>query len=207
MGFAEQDKDRWSKVGGPVGHIIADFSSDYKSRSFRPKTGRILRSQSVSHSIRQYQWRRRASMFRGVLRQIAMDHLVSSNPAAIAIVCVKENLRVAELEYHVHSRQLLACYRPFQKLPTDEMLVSSVETETDYSNKEKRASGTKRKGFQYTFELPTDPVRIGSMIGKDGENINRIIHRIQTQRQEKWYGPMPIDYEKIPNTANLSCQR
>ena len=82
----------------------------------------------------------------------------------------------------------------FPKLPTEEMLVSVVESITEYGGE---YDELERSGFSYTFEVPCDPQNIGLMIGKNGRNLNTLIQGIQNKRKNYWYGPMPwhIDCE------------
>lgn len=105
----------------------------------------------------------------------------------------------AELEYSPNGRNLWKATKILPKLKTEGMLVSMVESKTDYESYPKTVT---RSGYQYTYEIPCDPANIGSIIGQGGKNINALIQSIQKPREEKWYGPMPdhidVDYPEFP---------
>ena len=59
-----------------------------------------------------------------------------------------------------------------QKLPTSEMLVSTVESVSDQVTKSLVVDGSIRTN-------PCDPENIGNIIGSGGKNINSVIQKIQ----------------------------
>lgn len=178
--LAEQQEILWSDFGGYNCHLISDSKAIAEAEMFRPQTREDIKITKVfpGHSF--------ASINGLSCVYLPWGSETNRNgpPGVKQPLLNRDPLRegeivLAELEYHVHGRNSWRATSISKKLPTEDMLVSSVEIETDFSSFEGRSNGTKRKGFQYSFELPTDPVHIGAMIGKDGENINRIIHRIQ----------------------------
>ena len=80
---------------------------------------------------------------------------------------------LADLVWHPQGKNFWRATKVHPKLPTSEMLVSTVESVSDYGNK------IIRSRWQYTYEIPCDPENIGNIIGSGGKNINSIIQKIQ----------------------------
>lgn len=91
----------------------------------------------------------------------------------------------ADLVWNPQGKNFWKVTKVYPKLPTSEMLVSTVESVSDYGKK------IVRSGWQYTYEIPCDPENIGNIIGSGGKNINSIIHNIQKVRENFWTGPLP----------------
>ena len=69
-----------------------------------------------------------------------------------------------ELEWNPRGQNFWKATKIYPKLPTSDMLVSSVETSTGSA-----------QGFQYTYSVPCAPENIGSIIGSGGKNLNALI--------------------------------
>jgi len=69
-----------------------------------------------------------------------------------------------ELEWNPRGQNFWKATKIYPKLPTSDMLVSSVETSTGSAD-----------GFQYTYSVPCAPENIGSIIGSGGKNLNALI--------------------------------
>ena len=194
--LSEQKTILWSGIGGPFCNIIADKVAIASAEAFSPATREMVKITKVfpGHSF-------------ASINGLACCYLPWGSetnrdgppgvkqPLAFRSPLWEGEFVLADLEFHKQGRNCWRATSIVKKLPTEEMLLSVTEIEADYSEVECFTEGTKRKGFQYDFELPTNPVHIGAIIGKDGENINKLIRHIQDHRKNSWYGKMPTPYD------------
>ena len=102
----------------------------------------------------------------------------------------------AFLDYTPEEKNMWKATKILPKFNTSDMLVSMVESKTEYISDSKSITCN---GYQYTFDMPCDPANIGSIIGKSGKNVNYLIQGIQKKCEGNWYEPIPEHFDdKFP---------
>ena len=122
-------------------------------------------------------------------------------PGKIVSYQHRKPLRVGEfvcayLDFNPNGKNIWKATKILPKFNTSDMLESIVKTNIEYDSNSKKVISN---GYQYTFDMPCNPDNIGSIIGKNGKNLNYLIQNIQKKCENNWYEPIPelVD-EKFP---------
>ena len=113
----------------------------------------------------------------------------------------------AEIEWKPEGKNFWKVTKIFEKLNTEEMLKSISKIE--YSD---------GSGAEYNYEIPCDPLNIGSIIGRDGKNIKSLISNLSNTTPDVYpevtITPItpeedpqdPLSFSFTPSKANV-CVR